>query len=399
VADGSGASETPEHTYVVRAGIALFTQPAHVPENVDVPTKEQFYDRLLAALDADKRVNSPADVPSADNVIKELTMAGPDSRDVGGHVASPHSHVHVARFERPIVFKIHVARRFQPTDQGDKAIPAEDYWVAWDGVQILVMWERPAKGFSNTYGGIAAIQILEEAVKSLGLELFIEPCGPNCDFPFSHRDLLVMEAEEVPDREFHLVDETTVSVFVPAAKDPLVILRGLSARLSFSGRLFARMRRYGVAVTHTEGEARSELADLLKLHYEGAEARSKGFWKSIPDWFRAPARSTKASRLTGALWLRLATIETNRRGWSIARQQYDAAAPRDGRGLIFGYEYPQEIERVTGVDVEDLRSAVSGMTARADSRSVAAATVSGAIGGGLVGAIVTLVAALVRAPS
>lgn len=390
----------PEHSFVARVGIALLVQPAHSStEQEPAANREESYEKVVEALGRDTRVRDFPTVSTDDNIVREFVVAGPDRREGSDRVEAPRLHVHVARFERPLVFQISVARRFQPSDQGEFAVPAEDYWVAWDGVQVMVMWRRPDAEYSNTYGGISALEVLEDAVRAAGRKLFVEPCGPNCDFPFAHRDVYIVESEDGSQQEVEPIHETAVRIVVPTEKKPMAIVRRVAVRLSFSTRLFAKMRRFGSAVLSTDRRAKTELEDLLRLHYLAADARTRGARAWAQSLFQASARGREIARLTAALWLRLVTIDSNKRGWAAAKDQYDASSQKGGRHHVFGYEYPQEVSRVSNIDTGDLRGSVQGMTARADSRSVAIATASGAIAGGLVGALISVVASIVSATS
>lgn len=386
-----------EPTYIARLALAFFGTPAHEASSGSVPTPEELYDGVVAWLDKDQRVRDLKAVASADNVMHPdmFSMAGKSSDNQD--VPPPHRHVHVARFERPISMRVTIASRFQPQERGDGAIPAEDYFVGWDGVELLVMWA--AKGVpadTGFFGGFAVLDLLTEALRANGVPLIVEPCGPYCDYPFAHRDLFVSEAPTAVDVTVTDRDRRSVTLICPSEEDPVVLARKLTKRLAFSARAFARMRSFGASATQNEGDARRELAELLQLQYKVARTASLGWRESAAERWSNRGTVREMARLTAALWLRLANIEDNRRRWSGARYAFDTSG-RFGEDKIFGIEYPEETKSVESIDVEDLRAAVGGMSQRADARTVTTATVAGAIAGGAVAGIIALVAALASA--
>ncbi|HLU63143.1 MAG TPA: hypothetical protein VKY66_01320 [Protaetiibacter sp.] len=305
--------------------------------------------------------------------------------------------MHVAQFERPIAMKINVAKRLQNQDRGDRGIPSEDYYVAWDGVELLVMWEATGdKNEAGYFGGFAAIDVLAEGLKAANLRLRVEPCGPSCSYPFAHRDLLISSNAGASD--VRVTDRTSLSVDVttPPESNPLRLVRELNSRFGFNARSFARMRSFGASVVSSDREARWDMSQLLRIQYEMAQDRSLPFFKSIRNRWKRRFRPKQMAKIAAGLWLRLATIEDNRRKWFQARKEFESSG-RYGEDLIFAIEYPEEVRLVETTEVDDLRSAVGAVSQRADSRTITMATVVGAVTGGVAGGLIALIAAFASA--
>jgi hypothetical protein len=289
---------------------------------------------------------------------------------------------------------ISVAKRLQPQDRGDRGIPAEDYYVSWNGVSLVVLWKASdPKSDAGFYGGFAAIEILKEALASADALLHVEPCGPHCDYPFAHRDLFVSSSETVADMTTSDRTRFAVTVVTPPEADPLVLVGKLGARVARVSRNFAAMRSYGATVIENDRSARSELATLLGLQYELARAATLPWRESMAARWANRAHGKKMSLVTANLWLRLATIEDNLRHWRDSKAAFDGGI-QDGTDLIFAHEYADGATTLDAIDVEDLRAAVDRMSQRADARTVTAATIGGAIAGGAVGGIIALVASV-----
>jgi hypothetical protein len=391
-------AESPEATkvayqYVARTSIAFFMMPAH--DSPDRPDLNDVYDAVVQWLDKDSRVKSFEPIPSDDNVVREtvFAMARGVVEEAADDVAhSPHGHVHVGQFERPIEFKMNVAVRHQDQQFGPEAIPSEDYFVSWDGIQLLVAWPAGKEGQdTGAAGGLSAFDLLHEAMESVGLQLLVEPCGPYCDYPFAHRDLLIAQDETIA--ELSVTDHKRSSVLVALRpdKEPLRMVSRLAHRLAPTTRAYARMRSYGATINATNASSRRDVSRLLRLQYDLAHAASLGGRTGIGERWANRGKPNKMALITASLWLELATIEENRRRWIGAKAAFDSAG-RYGEQAIFSIEYAEEVETVERVDVEDLRSVADRMSQRADSRTVGVATIGGAIAGGTVGGLIAFLA-------
>ncbi|WP_314139107.1 hypothetical protein [uncultured Plantibacter sp.] len=389
----------PPPAYVGRVGILLFAQPhrERAESGSPIPTTEDFYDRLIGALDGDPRVGEVRAAKSGENVFRErrYSMAGQGERLATDAPAAPHRHIHVAEFETPILLNLHVPKRLQAGGGDERSVPADEYWVSWDGVQLLVLWDYSASNRpTGFYGGLIAVSVLHDAVKKIGLTTKSQPCGPYCSFPFSHQDLLIAPDLDTTTAKFADRGENRIRVSCPPEPDPLELARRLSRRLSHLVSTFATMRSFGETVSGAEKLARQDVSSLLKLQYELAETNAMHPLKSLPKRWRQRGRRKQMAHLIAKLWMRLATLEENYRHWKEGRFLYDSSARSDGLDLIFRLEYPQSQNSVGSVDIVSLRATVEQLSARADSHVVAIATIAGATSGAVVAGFATLLASL-----
>lgn len=386
------------YSHVARAGILFLALPAIDGSNAPagrLPKPKVFVARILEALDADTRVKylSPKVGDEISVSTQHVAMAG--SSLAKNDVPPPHRHIHVAKFAEPIVMKVNIPRRLQNQERGPAAIPAEDYLVAWDGMELLVLWDHDqSKRPSGYFGGFAVLDVINDAVAKVGLETRREPCGPNCDFPFAHTDMMLLPDESISDLVLSPLERGVVEARFPVTDSETKLARALAERLGFTIRTFARMRAFGTTVIASENQARREVGDLLMMQYKRANAAALGIFGSIPTRIRNHGMPRKMSLLTAGLWLRLATLEQNRRSWGEVRHVYDTSVSASGYGVLFGIEYPQEVNSVQGLEVGSLRSAVEQMTLRADTRVVALSTLSGAIAGGIIAGILSVIVAI-----
>jgi hypothetical protein len=383
--------------YVGRVGVLLFALPAHDGPgkgHISLPETPQLYDNLLTALRADPRVKELRAEPSAENTFRQrlFSFAGSNETWSEGRPSMPHRHVHVASFVKPILFSIHVPKRLQPQDRGGGAIPSEEYWVSWDGVELVVLWDHASSARpTGHYGGFIALDVLDEAAKTLHLRTMRQACGPYCDYPFSHQDLLIAPDADASKLLLTEQGRWTLRVDCPAEPDVLELVRRLSVAFSQTVHTFALFRSFGASVSRTEGRARRDLTELLRHQYEIANTAAKPLFKSIPSRWKNRQLRRQMARLIATLWLRLATLEETHRHWSEGKFVYETSTQQQGLGLIFRTEYPQSLNSVDSVELNNLRSTVEQLTIRADTRVIAFATVAGALAGALVGGLASVI--------
>ena len=96
------------------------------------------------------------------------------------------------------------------------------------------------------------------------------------------------------------------------------------------------------------------------------------------------------SQAVSALWLRLATLESNHRQWTEGLFLYQSSAERRGVGLVFRTEFPQTVNSVDSIEIDNVRATDEQLALRSDNHTVALATLSGALAGAVVGAVASL---------
>ncbi len=258
--------------------------------------------------------------------------------------------------------------------------------VGW--VELFVAW-RADDGFKpyGAVGGFAVLDVLSECTEKAGYAFRVQSCGPNCQYPFSHQDLEVTSTAS-QNTVVEEIDTWTLRVVTSPAPGDAELVRRLGKRFAYVTRVFARLRSHGVVVWRSERTARKDLGELLALQVERAQIAARGVLRSIPGRWKHRRDRRKSSALIASLWLKLATLDQHKRQWDESRYLFDTSESSTGYGLLFRSEYADEVNSVSGLDVGNLREAVSQMTARADTWGVIFATGGGAVFGGVIGALI-----------
>lgn len=383
------AGEDVGPAFVGRVGIAM----AAIGEHADGAAQASIR-RLCAALERDARV-PVLRVPSADSygirMVRSAAEGSPRANDYAP--AEPNEHIHVVMGALPVVFQVRVPKRLQvPAGEPDDA-PSDEYWVAWDGMSLLILWTfEDFRDSLAPVGGQIVLEVLRDASTVAGVELRTPPCGPNCDYPFAHADLLIESGDPHEDTfEFHGFDASAISAIVtgPETSDIEDCTRQLFEQVSFLAWSFAEMREIGQGVVSAERSARGALSRLLAVNYERTRVIALPLWARLVGRWQGRGWRREADRLIASLWLSLVTLEGLQHSWSNAQFIYANAAEDHDQGVIFKHEYDQELNIQKAVNTASLSSAVQQASTRMDARSLTLATAAGALAGGIVGALVT----------
>lgn len=398
----SGADEStagprkPDH--VARVGAAFLSVPAQGDDKT-------LYEALVSALRKDPRVRSIAAPTFEDAAPSRPPVAFTAPMGPGTLPALPHRHKHVMTLRSPLVFCVSSPSRLQGPEPDQ--VPAETYWVAWDGFILATLWAvDPKRRATGMAGGIVALEVLEEALTGLEASLDVRPCGPHCNYPFAHADLLLNKtADQAQPFEYARGPRRNKVLVTYSDKiaDEASLVEDLFEDLDWVTHSFTFLRSEGSALQEAQERARKQLTDLLSLYYKRADVtatpRVWEFWKR-EAWHGLRLRwemigwRHESAKMIATLWLMLSTLDAKRYDWHVRRFSYDNSMQSDNRSLIFAIEYDREINAVEGLDVTALRSATEQAAARLDNRAIASATLAGAAAGGLVGAIATIVASL-----
>jgi hypothetical protein len=289
--------------------------------------------------------------------------------------------------------------------ESEAEVPAERYWLAWDGEVVLILWRHPTgRDPFGAAGGLAALRILEEALEGLEGRLLSQACGPNCDYPFAHNDVVLSPDPSLKGLAYRAGRRpwTVECAYSSGIQEPEDVLHACYDDLRWTAHSFGVLRAEGRALADVSTRAREALTSLLGLHYRRSHATAgphmlnvwrKAARQGIRDRWNMRGWRKKSSRLIATLWLLLSTIEAKRYDWHTARFVYDDNKDEGGE-LVFAIEYGQEVNAVEGVDVSGLRAATEQASARLDNHAIAIATLCGAVAGGVVGGAASLAAAL-----
>ncbi|GAB3404645.1 hypothetical protein GCM10027515_16910 [Schumannella luteola] len=385
------ASPPAEVTFA-RIGIAILNLPAVEPAGTNqhhsLPDPETVYARVVDRLNADSRVSEVRAPSASSNKFRSLAFSAmrTTTSSLSAEPAPPHQHVHALSFRDPIAFSVNVPRRLQASADAAHTVPTEKYWAAWDGVVLFIGWTSTAPSPFGSAAGLSVLEVLRDAIREAGYSLRSQPCGPSCNYPFAHQDLLVDSASTHSEVRLEELDRWTTRIKTPIAGDRLSLASNLVSEFSYLGNVFAHLRSNGQVVRQSERAARKDLGDLLRLQYERAAITAMDPLRSIPERWRKRSNSSATARLIAGLWLRLASLDQNKRNWDADRYRYDQSGTEGDARLLFRSEFPDEVNGIETLDIDSLQASLVQMSAQADSRSLAWATAVGALAGGVLGA-------------
>jgi hypothetical protein len=384
-------SSLTQPSYVTRVGLCI------LEDRVVKNDRKESLQKVVTSLREDPRVKDLVDVDLEKATLRrpKFAAAGIDSKrdfDTGVPI-SPSVHIHALEIDPPLKFTVQIPRRLQiQKGASEESVPTDEYWVVWDGILLVVMWRYDGNGSYGTLGGTAIIKLLMEVAQKSGKAVYVQPCGPNCDYPFAHRDIRVVSTNEAEDGQQPTFKETgRLLVTLELSSEPATPYEAASkvhSEVFLVSRWYARMRSDGEAIHDIEEAARGDLRDLLKIYHTATLFGPLVYPSSWKARWRLRGWRRNARRLIARLWLALSALESRRHDWANSKFTYEKVASRQGRGLIFRTEYEDEVNYVSAMDVSRIESSVEYAASHLDTRSVAVATTAGAIAGAIVGALV-----------
>jgi hypothetical protein len=377
--------------YAARVGLCM------LKDRIIGDDAKASFRKVVESLRADSRVKEllHVDFEKVSLARPKFSIAGIDERAdfSSGVPISPSMHLHALEMSPPLQFSVQVPRRVQaPQGGSEKSVPSDEYWVVWNGILLVVIWRYEGSRSYGELGGTVVLKVLGEVAKEAGKSIYTQPCGPNCNYPFAHRDIVISATASGVSEEEASFTETSygragVQLEVETAT-PYAVALSIFSRIRLAAWWFARMRSDGEAIGDIEKGARNDLKELLKLYHSRALIDSlmnaKSWW---PRWKMRGWRRD-ATKLITRLWLALSALEARRHDWANSKFGYDDVARRMGCGLIFKNEYDDEVNYISSIEVSSIESSVKYASSRLDTRSVVVATATGAIVGAIIGATV-----------
>ena len=295
-------------------------------------------------------------------------------------------------FSDSLTLSVTVPKKNQPLRSDDDDVPTE-YTVVWNGMFALVTWRTSESKHLPLSGGHIVVSILRDALKQLGLRLYVQGCNPGCTHEFAHTDIRFVPDDTDPDDIEYMPSANWGEV---RATTPIMPDKALAeyAFLDIVGtaREFTILKNLGRRILEAEQDGRARLSALMKINYARARLptlspveRLKAHW-AAKGWLR------RSRFLIAHIWLTLSNLELLRREWTAVRFGFEEGANERGKRLLFERDYADEVDRVESLDLELMRSGVQEMAERLDSRALlrvtAVAAVAGAIAGGVVGGVI-----------
>ncbi|GAB3666075.1 hypothetical protein GCM10027596_33030 [Nocardioides korecus] len=268
-------------------------------------------------------------------------------------------------------------------------VPTDTYFVAWDGITALVMWDREEETVLPTRsGGHVVIDILTDVLASAGGALYAQPCSPGCTNEFAHRVLRIERAVgprmvgKVKTHGFPAAD-----IHVHSENEPIGVAGDMMISLRQTAFFFARYKNLARRIQDLESAARSDVDRLLEVQYEQIRRAKLKFGARAREIGKAREERSETKVLVARLWIALARLESFKREWDGMRRRFLESAEESGSLPMFQDDFGDDDHAVDSLDLSFIRAAIEQSASRYDTRVVALATGAGGAAG-LVGSMV-----------
>ncbi|MFJ2543735.1 hypothetical protein [Microbacterium sp. NPDC087589] len=239
-------------------------------------------DSLQKALDDDPRVASVTADPLRVAWSSQSKMYPPSEKIDTFELITGADGVIAPHFPDPLRFRIHVPIKNQPLFRDEADVPSDNYWVVWDGLTVVLGWERgEEERVPPRSGGQIVVEILEQAAISAGARLVVQACSPGCKNLFAHRVLSVVQYPGT-DRAIGYVKRgfPVVATHVHVDGGPEELVMRVWEDLSRSSEAFAQYKNVGRRILTPEQRSRALVAELLARDMVEAEAQARNvIWR------------------------------------------------------------------------------------------------------------------------
>jgi len=381
---GDGADQTVLHC---RFGSFVLTSDTPFAR----PYKKTL-DDVIASLDQDPRVvDSEPPNPFEEDWCQSGTIY--PSPSSGFELVSGADRLYSLRFNRPLRISVEVPEKNQRRIVEGDALPTR-YEALWHGELALVTWRANGMGRAPMSGGHVVADVLSDALKGLGLRLYVQGCHPGCSYQFAHTTLRVRpdpSNQSVRYRPEHWYSHVAANVG-PAPDD--VLAQYLFTDIRTTAEDFTEMKNLGRRILESETDGRDSLDSLMKINYQRAEIPTLGpIDRQIARWHLRGWRK-KSRRLIARVWLTLSNLEALQRRWQNTLFQFEEQLDERGLRPLFELDYADEVAGVKSLDPGLLRSGVQEAAKQLDSRVLVTVTAIAGVAGGLAGALVGAISKL-----
>ncbi|WP_144783239.1 hypothetical protein [Microbacterium sp. BH-3-3-3] len=352
----------------------------------------------MSALKRDNRVTSVRTGPP-NEYWDENQIFYPILTNNDQDLLSGADHLHAQRFGGEIAFTVHVPGKNQPRIHGESS-PVEEYEVAWDGWTAVVAWRRGEdEKFPPIAAGQVIVEVLRDALESLGHTLLVQACSPVCEHLFGHRDMRVsvwsdpslpFDSSYKEPMGMEPVDVRFQGDIVP---DMVAVMIG--DEVFNPAAAFARVKNGSRRILNVEQSLRAKTATLLMMDYAALERADVGMWRTIGHviqdaWgsLRGKGRGRPVRRLISEIWLQMAALESLQRLVADARRDYEDSSSEFATPKLFDGDLKDDEAGVASIDAGFARSAIANKSARMEHRGLVGATLVAAIIGSGIGAAI-----------
>lgn len=386
-----------EKTYIVRAAVCPLRLPPSTRSMFTTPAAHRFaddlQDKMEAALRSDVRVTEVLDIGRNEHIDNAKTSTYWKIEASSAKLTDALMQFEALHFNQPILFRVRVPVKNQPTYRSMADVPADEYLVAWDGLNLLVQWEQDSARSTGS-GGHVVQHIIEELSRKIGLDAQIIACAQTCHHRFLHADF-VSFVSGTGDGAFKLTGDAVIGI---TAQTPFSSsTEELEHLKRMYGAIRAPLTRYGIAksmesaIRYLDWRARKDVDSMLEITYARAgRSRFPHLIAAAKDIWSLRGTRVLGRELVAGLWLALMSTETIKSNWTSEHSRLKQDLAESGMFKLadafdVGYKTVKE------QDVSMIRDAVQEIATRSEGRNLFAATIGGAlaaiIGGGISAAI------------
>ncbi|WP_137233627.1 hypothetical protein [Streptomyces sp. BPSDS2] len=295
-----------------------------------------------------------------------------------------------ANFDSPFIFKVVVPIKNQPQHHHADDIPTDTYWVAWDGVSLLVLWSHQSELIPLS-GGQVILQILQEVTESIGMGVYNQSCSPSCTNVFMHANLVIQQVDREDVFLLKAVERLVVNVYVSEVYDSEDLLLTLYYRFHQAIFHFSRQKNLGRRIIDLEAAAWTRASHLLSHYAAHVDASATPAKKRIKMRWQNRGWRREVRSLSAQTWVCMTGIEVMLRRWRGAQNDFLGEAAEQDSMPVFLVDYQDEVKVIEHIDLSRLENISGQVESRLDNRLVSLATAGGAISGGITGALVSLI--------
>lgn len=382
--DGDKSKEVPRDYYFVRFGTFMLLA------RDKVPPVDELKERLESAIKKESRISSSDPVVLRKDWVYSTTVYPKRKDTTDEKLFNGSDRRKAIRLSDPVSFTVTVPIKNQPEFKGYADIPTDTYYVAWDGITVVVAWPRSAdEKMPPRSGGHVVVDILRALAKSADLDFYAQACSPACENMFAHR---VMRLERVESPNISLsrvkaVGFPCVDVHLHCAGDACAVARAILKPIANVAYVFAMFKNYARRIRNLESLARTMVIGLLSIDHSHIERLKLPFYRRIKETWRHKSDKRKARLLISSLWLILSGIEVLRSDWLGYRNDLLDQLEGQKLGDLFQADQGDDDKAVMSQDLSFIRSAVEQTANRQDARALAWTTALVA-GAGLLGAVI-----------
>jgi hypothetical protein len=349
---------------------------------------------LLSALRRDSRVQTIHSAPFRPHWSFSHPIYPGSRQATPERVLSGSDRVFALEFSDPVFIELRVPTKNQPIINGEADVPTDHYWVAWDGITAVVLWEAgPDEIVAPRSAGHIIDDVLKSASEDAGFMVLQQACSPECNNMFAHRDLRFIQVPGYRGIVSGFVtgdDVGPASAIVERDGSAKDVLRSICGTVLPASLEFALFKNYARRLFAMEDLAHELVTDLLGQDYAAiVRKRAPLFKRAVSRFMRKDKKrgARSVDELIASLWLLMASKDVLAGTVATKRRSFDLQAVGYETELLYVADRRDDEHRLELLNLDFVRSAIEQKSSRLDNRIIAWATACGAFAA-IIGAVI-----------